>query len=116
MRITVIQSHLTLNVLLLRAFGCQYSSWLRAAIAAFPLFYVPYWKTCIERSSMVRCGLLRRQAIVRKWAAEVASRARFASALPLEEAAANPGSLPVPCLVVNNKADLRGAQSTPPSK
>lgn len=57
--------------------------------------------------------LLRRQATVRKWAAEVASRARFASALPPEEAAANPGSLPVPCLVINNKADLRGAKSPP---
>ncbi|CAL5218944.1 g695 [Coccomyxa viridis] len=52
----------------------------------------------------------KRQATVRKWAAEVASRARFASALPPEEAAANPGSLPVPCLVINNKADLRGRQ------
>ena len=50
---------------------------------------------------------------MRKWAAEVASRARFASALPPEDAAANPGSLPVPCLVVNNKADLRGRQSSP---
>ena len=46
---------------------------------------------------------------MRKWAAEVAARARFASALPPEDAAANPGSLPVPCLVINNKADLRGA-------
>ncbi len=50
---------------------------------------------------------------MRKWAAEVAAHARFASALPPEEAAANPGSLPVPCLVINNKADLRGAQSFP---
>ena len=45
---------------------------------------------------------------MRKWATEVASRAKFASALPPDQAAANPGSLPVPCLIVNNKADLRG--------
>lgn len=50
---------------------------------------------------------------MRKWAAEVAARARFASALPPEEAAANPGSLPVPCLVIHNKCDLRGAESLP---
>ena len=50
---------------------------------------------------------------VRKWAAEVASRGKFASALPPEQAASNPGSLPVPCLVINNKADLRGAAPHP---
>ena len=45
---------------------------------------------------------------MRKWAAEMASRAKFAGALPPDQAAANPGSIPVPCLVINNKADLRG--------
>lgn len=44
---------------------------------------------------------------MRKWAAEVAAKGRFAAALPPEQAAANPGGLPVPCLVVSNKADLR---------
>lgn len=50
---------------------------------------------------------------MRKWAAEVAGRAKFASALPPDQAAANPGALPVPCLVINNKADLRGAAPFP---
>ena len=49
---------------------------------------------------------------MRKWAAEVA-RAKFASALPPDQAAANPGSIPVPCLVINNKADLRGMAPLP---
>lgn len=59
--------------------------------------------------------MFRRQASVRKWAAEVAGRAKFASALPPDQAAANPGSIPVPCLVINNKADLRGATPLPGS-
>ena len=50
---------------------------------------------------------------MRKWAAEVASRAKFASALPPDQAAANPGSIAVPCLVINNKADLRGMAPLP---
>ena len=52
---------------------------------------------------------------MRKWAAEVANRAKFASALPPDQAAANPGSLPVPCLVINNQADLRGLSFLPRS-
>ena len=62
------------------------------------------------------CKLLvtcRSHASVRKWAIEVASRAKFASALPPDQAAPNPGSLSVPCLIVNNKADLRGDPSSP---
>ncbi|EIE25686.1 P-loop containing nucleoside triphosphate hydrolase protein [Coccomyxa subellipsoidea C-169] len=50
----------------------------------------------------------RSQASVRKWAAEVAAKGRFVAPMPPDQAAANPGSLPVPCLVINNKADLRG--------
>lgn len=45
---------------------------------------------------------------MRKWAAEVAVKGRFVAPMPPDQAAANPGSLPVPCLVINNKADLRG--------
>ena len=52
--------------------------------------------------------MFRRQASLRKWAAEMASRAKFTSTLPPDQAAANPSSLPVPCLTINNKADLRG--------
>ena len=50
---------------------------------------------------------------MRKWAAEVAGRAKFASMLPPDQAVANPGSLPVPCLIINNKADLRGITPLP---
>ncbi|KAK9915898.1 hypothetical protein WJX75_005758 [Coccomyxa subellipsoidea] len=50
----------------------------------------------------------RSQASVRKWAAEVAVKGRFVAPMPPDQAGANPGSLPVPCLVINNKADLRG--------
>ena len=50
---------------------------------------------------------------MRKWAAEVAGRAKFASTLPPDQAAANPSSLPVPCLVIHNKADLRGVTTLP---
>ena len=53
--------------------------------------------------------MVRSQASVRKWAAEVAAKGRFVAPMPPDQAAANPGSLPVPCLVINNKADLRGA-------
>ncbi|BDA43878.1 probable ras-related protein Rab-7L1 at N-terminal half [Coccomyxa sp. Obi] len=53
----------------------------------------------------------RSQASVRKWAGEVASKGQFVAPMPPEQAAANPGSLPVPCLVINNKADLRGMGS-----
>lgn len=42
-----------------------------------------------------------------KWAAEVAGRSRFVAAMALDQASANPGGLPVPCLVIINKADLR---------
>jgi len=52
---------------------------------------------------------------VRKWAAEVAGKGRFVAAMPPEQAAANPASLPVPCLVINNKADLRGMHCPTPS-
>jgi hypothetical protein len=54
------------------------------------------------------CCLIRSQASVRKWAAEVAVKGRFVAPMPPDQAGANPGSLPVPCLVINNKADLRG--------
>ncbi len=52
---------------------------------------------------------------MRKWAAEVAAKGRFAAALPPEQAAANPGGLPVPCLVIANKADLRSARGSFPA-
>ena len=50
---------------------------------------------------------------MRKWAGEVATKGRFAAALPPDQAAGNPGGLPVPCLVVSNKADQRGALLQP---
>jgi hypothetical protein len=40
----------------------------------------------------------------------MAMRGRFMAPLLPEQAAANPGNLPVPCLVISNKADLRGAR------
>ncbi|KAK9843681.1 hypothetical protein WJX81_002072 [Elliptochloris bilobata] len=50
----------------------------------------------------------RAQPSVRRWANEVAARGRFVARCGDTQAAANPGALPVPVLVVANKADLRG--------
>lgn len=43
------------------------------------------------------------------WAREVAKAASFSVPFPAELAASQPGGLPVPCLIVANKADLKSA-------
>jgi hypothetical protein len=58
-------------------------------------------------------SIFRTNASIRKWAAEVASWGRFLAPMLPEQAAANPGGLPVPCLVISNKADLRGVPKSP---
>ena len=60
-----------------------------------------------------RLDSCRAQPSVRRWANEVAARGSFVARCPEAQAAVNPGALPVPVLVVANKADLRGALPNP---
>jgi hypothetical protein len=73
--------------------------------------------TCPASVTQAGSGRRSAPASVRRWANEVAARGSFVGRCGEVQAAANPGALPVPTLVVANKADLRGARPLcrPPS-
>ena len=60
-----------------------------------------------------RMSACRARAGAKRWAKEVAEKGTFMSPYAPEVAAAQPGGLPVPLLLVATKADLR---STPPDR
>jgi len=73
--------------------------------------------TCPASVTQAGSGRRSAPASVRRWANEVAARGSFVGRCGEVQAAANPGALPVPTLVVANKADLRGTRPLccPPS-